>query len=186
MAFSAPQPPAGLVVGTNRFSLGHLRVSLDGTMLSPIKGRCAEIVFSNRISIFSIAQVRTTGFPNHARRDLTVRSGKKMPFAEAIWRGQPKFEASGRLVADTRRPEQFQERPTCFHDAICWPCRLRRRHGRLCAKAATFGNPDEPAQGAINAKIPGSLTDPGPQNPAIAKQFPSLLRRRRPTSAACR
>ena len=43
------------------------------------------------------------------------------------------------------------------------------------AKAATFGNPDEPAQGAVNAKTPGSLTDPGPQNPALAKQFPDVV-----------
>lgn len=42
------------------------------------------------------------------------------------------------------------------------------------AHAATFGNPDEPAQGAINAKVPSSLTDPGPQSPALAKQFPDL------------
>ncbi|MGY3081908.1 hypothetical protein ACVWZZ_008316 [Bradyrhizobium sp. LM6.10] len=41
------------------------------------------------------------------------------------------------------------------------------------AQAATFGNPDEPPQGAVNAKSPGSLTDPGPQNPGLAKQFPS-------------
>ncbi len=41
------------------------------------------------------------------------------------------------------------------------------------ARAATFGNPDEPPQGAINAKAPGTLADPGPQNPAIAKEFPS-------------
>jgi oxalate decarboxylase len=41
------------------------------------------------------------------------------------------------------------------------------------AKGATFGNPDEPAQGAINAKGPGNLTDPGPQNPVIGGQFPS-------------
>ena len=41
------------------------------------------------------------------------------------------------------------------------------------AQAATFGNPDEPPQGAINAKSPGSLTDPGPQNPELARQFPS-------------
>jgi oxalate decarboxylase len=39
--------------------------------------------------------------------------------------------------------------------------------------AATFGNPDEPPQGAINAKGPGNLSDPGPQNPALGKQFPS-------------
>ena len=41
------------------------------------------------------------------------------------------------------------------------------------AKAATFGNPDEPPQGAINAKTPGSVTDPGPQNADLGKQFPS-------------
>jgi oxalate decarboxylase len=41
------------------------------------------------------------------------------------------------------------------------------------AQAASFGNPDQPPQGAINAKGPGNLADPGPQNPAIGKQFPS-------------
>ena len=39
------------------------------------------------------------------------------------------------------------------------------------ASAASFANPDQPAQGAINAD-PGSLRDPGPQNPALASQFP--------------
>jgi oxalate decarboxylase len=38
------------------------------------------------------------------------------------------------------------------------------------ARAATFGNPDEPPEGAINAK---NFSDPGPQNPALASQFPS-------------
>src|SRR5262249_35721972 len=41
------------------------------------------------------------------------------------------------------------------------------------AHAASFGNPDEPPQGAINARNPASLTGPGPQNPAIAGQFPA-------------
>src|SRR6201990_2794006 len=41
------------------------------------------------------------------------------------------------------------------------------------AKAGSFGNPDEPPQGAINAKGPGNLTDPGPQNPVLGGQFPS-------------
>ena len=42
------------------------------------------------------------------------------------------------------------------------------------ARAASFGNPDEPPQGVINTKgNPASLTDPGPQNPAIGGQFPS-------------
>jgi oxalate decarboxylase len=43
------------------------------------------------------------------------------------------------------------------------------------ARAASFGNPDEPRQGAINAKNPASITDPGPQNQAIAGQFPSAV-----------
>src|SRR6202171_4800730 len=41
------------------------------------------------------------------------------------------------------------------------------------ARAASFGNPDHPDEGAINAKSPSSLTDPGPKNPALASQFPS-------------
>jgi len=40
------------------------------------------------------------------------------------------------------------------------------------AHAASFGNPDAPAQGAINANA-GSRLDPGPQNPAVASQFPN-------------
>src|SRR5260370_34200665 len=43
------------------------------------------------------------------------------------------------------------------------------------AAAASFGNPDEPPQGAPNAKNPASVTDPGPQNPAIRDQFPSAF-----------
>ena len=41
------------------------------------------------------------------------------------------------------------------------------------ARAASFGNPDLPPQGAINGKAPGNLADPGPQSPAIGNQFPS-------------
>jgi oxalate decarboxylase len=41
------------------------------------------------------------------------------------------------------------------------------------ARAASFGNPDQPPQGAINAKGPGNLVDPGPQSEALGKQFPS-------------
>ena len=35
-----------------------------------------------------------------------------------------------------------------------------------------FGNPNDPPQGAINAKNPRSIIDPGPQNPAIRDQWP--------------
>ena len=40
---------------------------------------------------------------------------------------------------------------------------------------AAYGNPDQPPQGAINAHEPGSVADPGPQNPAIAGQFPAAV-----------
>jgi oxalate decarboxylase len=41
------------------------------------------------------------------------------------------------------------------------------------ASAGSFGNPDSPAEGRINGKNRTSLDDPGPQNPALASQFPS-------------
>lgn len=41
------------------------------------------------------------------------------------------------------------------------------------AHAATFGNPDQPPQGAINS-TPGALSSPGPHNPALESQFPSF------------
>jgi oxalate decarboxylase len=41
------------------------------------------------------------------------------------------------------------------------------------ASAASFGNPDEPAQGVVNTQNnPRSAVDPGPQNPTLAGQFP--------------
>src|SRR3981189_980702 len=39
----------------------------------------------------------------------------------------------------------------------------------------SFGNPNDPPQGAINATNPRSVTDPGPQNSAISSQFPSAF-----------
>src|SRR5262245_15008607 len=41
------------------------------------------------------------------------------------------------------------------------------------ARAQSFGNPDLPPQGAINARAPGALSDPGPRSDAIGSQFPS-------------
>ena len=41
------------------------------------------------------------------------------------------------------------------------------------ARAASFGNPDEPPQGAVNARNAASVTDPGPHSPVLADQFPS-------------
>ncbi|WP_229681130.1 cupin domain-containing protein [Neoroseomonas lacus] len=40
------------------------------------------------------------------------------------------------------------------------------------ASATGFGNPDRPAEGAVNAS-PQALSDPGPRTPAITRQFPS-------------
>ena len=42
------------------------------------------------------------------------------------------------------------------------------------AQAASFGNPDAPPQGAVNAS-PGAIRDPGAQNPALAAQFPDAV-----------
>lgn len=42
------------------------------------------------------------------------------------------------------------------------------------AQAATFGNPDRPGEGRINALSPSSRSDPGPKNPELMKQFPSF------------
>jgi oxalate decarboxylase len=42
------------------------------------------------------------------------------------------------------------------------------------AGAATFGNPDRPPEGRVNDKSPTGLDDPGPQNSALANQFPSF------------
>ena len=46
------------------------------------------------------------------------------------------------------------------------------------ANAGSFGNPDEPPQGSINAKNPGSVTDPGPQNPRVRLRVRLRLRLR--------
>jgi oxalate decarboxylase len=42
------------------------------------------------------------------------------------------------------------------------------------AHAQTFGNPDEPPEGAVNSTR-GALTDPGPQNPVLQSQFPNSV-----------
>jgi oxalate decarboxylase len=44
------------------------------------------------------------------------------------------------------------------------------------AVAASFGNPDEPPLGAVNTQgNPSSLSDPGPNNPVVADQFPGAF-----------
>ncbi|MBV8592145.1 MAG: cupin domain-containing protein [Acetobacteraceae bacterium] len=44
------------------------------------------------------------------------------------------------------------------------------------ARSASFGNPDEPPEGAVNTKgNPSSTSDPGPNNPALSNQFPTAF-----------
>lgn len=42
------------------------------------------------------------------------------------------------------------------------------------AQAAGFGNPDRPPEGAINARLPSSLSEPGPKSPVLEGQFPDF------------
>ena len=42
-------------------------------------------------------------------------------------------------------------------------------------KSPTFGNPDQPAEGAVNVTNPKALTDPGPQDPTLAGTQPAFL-----------
>jgi oxalate decarboxylase len=41
-------------------------------------------------------------------------------------------------------------------------------------RAATFGNPDRPPEGRMNVRDGSGLDEPGPQNPALASQFPAF------------
>src|SRR6266481_989826 len=43
------------------------------------------------------------------------------------------------------------------------------------ARAAGFGNPDQPPEGAANVTNPKALTDPGPQDPNLADNEPAFL-----------
>src|SRR5277367_6217481 len=43
------------------------------------------------------------------------------------------------------------------------------------ARAATFGNPDLPPEGAVNVTNPDGLTIPGPHDPALANTMPAFL-----------
>jgi hypothetical protein len=43
------------------------------------------------------------------------------------------------------------------------------------AADGTFGNPDQPAEGAVNVTNPKALTDPGPEDPDLAANEPAFL-----------
>jgi oxalate decarboxylase len=43
------------------------------------------------------------------------------------------------------------------------------------ARAATFGNPDQPPEGAVNVTNPGALTIPGPHDTGLAGTMPTFL-----------
>src|ERR1700736_1345301 len=43
------------------------------------------------------------------------------------------------------------------------------------ARAGSFANPDQPAEGAVNVANSKALTDPGPQDPTLAGTQPAFL-----------
>jgi oxalate decarboxylase len=47
--------------------------------------------------------------------------------------------------------------------------------GATLARAATFGNPDMPPQGAVNVTNPNALTTPGPHDSTLANSMPAFL-----------
>jgi oxalate decarboxylase len=47
--------------------------------------------------------------------------------------------------------------------------------GAGLARAANFGNPDQPAEGAINVTDPAAVTIPGPHDAALANTMPAFL-----------
>ena len=47
--------------------------------------------------------------------------------------------------------------------------------GATLARAATFGNPDTPPQGAVNVTNPNALTTPGPHDSTLANSMPAFL-----------
>ena len=48
--------------------------------------------------------------------------------------------------------------------------------GATVARAASFGNPDLPPQGAVNVTNPNALTIPGPHDPALAEHHAHVPR----------
>src|SRR5580692_7785136 len=78
-------------------------------------------------------------------------------------------------VVDEVPPMHVEEKPMFSRRDVLATAAAGAAMSTTAAAAASFGNPDEPPQGSINAKNPGSVTDPGPQNPAIRDQFPSVF-----------
>src|SRR5579864_3748654 len=71
------------------------------------------------------------------------------------------------ISSHRERPPMFSRRELLAASAMGAAITATETH------AQTFGNPDLPPQGAVNAKAPGNLADPGPQSPALGGQFPS-------------
>src|SRR6476659_2147679 len=47
--------------------------------------------------------------------------------------------------------------------------------GATIARAASFGNPDMPPDGAVNVTTPQALAIPGPHDSGLADQMPTFL-----------
>ena len=64
-------------------------------------------------------------------------------------------------MIDRRRSHSTQEKAMLSRRDVLATAVAGAAMSTTAAAAASFGNPDEPPQGAINAKNPASVTDPG-------------------------
>src|SRR5215831_10707265 len=137
-------------------------------ILRPVKERAGEPSFRNEAEFRNRTRSGAAGLLGQP-----VQSGKKSAVPGSR-NGRQDLDLAAGAPSRWRAFDNFQERPKMFsrRDLLAMSAAGAAMVGSG-AQAGTFGNPDEPPQGAINAKSPGSLTDPGPQNPALAKQFPS-------------
>src|ERR1700756_5169987 len=106
---------------------------------------------------------------------MVMRSGKTAALREVTTRVACQFSGKpGRNCQALTTPINPSTRPTMLSRRnLLAASAVGAAMTVSTAKAASFGNPDEPPQGAINAKGPGNLADPGPQNRALGSQFPS-------------
>jgi hypothetical protein len=89
---------------------------------------------------------------------MRVREGKKLP--QIVWQT---FQCDRRLSYRASLYDVDVTRRCLLGTAVAGGSGLAAASVLSArAHAASFGNPDEPPQGAVNAKNPASLTDPGP------------------------
>ena len=86
----------------------------------------------------------------------------------------PFNELEGR-PRDPRQPYSMMEKAMFSRRDVLATAAAGATLSTAAASAASFGNPDEPAEGAVNITNPKALVDPGPQDPGLAGNEPSFL-----------